>query len=171
MVEDPELEFDNRSPVDLKDRFRTYFNDSYRQLYPNAKTHLSTNTLRGVKPDGTSLFDKMRSRKRKPFTPEEDAALRLGYEEHGTSWATIVKNPIFQTQNRRSTDLRDRFRNAFPELYLSAGYKPRPVIKPGPSPAPCPKQRNVAKGVTVISLHRRSFVVVEQRLSPHFLTK
>lgn len=40
-------------------------------------------------------------------------------------WATIVKDPIFQEQNRRSTDLRDRFRNAFPELYQAAGYKPR----------------------------------------------
>lgn len=41
-------------------------------------------------------------------------------------WATIVKDyPIFQEQNRRSTDLRDRFRNAFPELYQLAGYKPR----------------------------------------------
>lgn len=48
------------------------------------------------------------------------------YELHGTSWATIVKDPVFQIQNRRSTDLRDRFQNAFPELYVGAGYKPRP---------------------------------------------
>ncbi len=40
-------------------------------------------------------------------------------------WATIVKDPIFQDQHRRSTDLRDRFRNAWPELYAKAGYKPR----------------------------------------------
>src|ERR1700761_7458654 len=145
MVEDAELKFDNRSPVDLKDRFRTYFNDSYRQLYPNAKTHLSSYTARGVNADGSSLFDKMRSRKRKPFTPEEDTALRQGYEKHGTSWATIVKDPVFQIQNRRSTDLRDRFRNAFPDLYLSAGYKPRPPHKAGSLPKP-PKRREGSDG-------------------------
>ena len=44
-------------------------------------------------------------------------------------WATIVKDPIFQAQNRRSTDLRDRFRNAFPDLYQAAGYKPRNTAK------------------------------------------
>ena len=37
----------------------------------------------------------------------------------------IVKDPIFKEQGRRSTDLRDRFRNAWPELYARAGYKPR----------------------------------------------
>ena len=36
---------------------------------------------------------------------------------------------MFQDQNRRSTDLRDRFRNAFPELYQLAGYKPRTAAK------------------------------------------
>jgi hypothetical protein len=55
--------------------------------------------------------------------------LRAGYDKHGTLWAQIVKDPIFQEQKRRSTDLRDRFRNAFPELYEAAGYKPRPVSK------------------------------------------
>ena len=55
--------------------------------------------------------------------------MRAGYEKHGTLWAQIVKDPIFQDQKRRSTDLRDRFRNAFPDLYEAAGYKPRPVSK------------------------------------------
>ncbi|KAF8624291.1 hypothetical protein AX15_005926 [Amanita polypyramis BW_CC] len=76
-------------------------------------------------PDGTPLFEKTRSKKRRPFTEEEDRALKAGYEKHGTVWAAIVKDPIFQEQNRRSTDLRDRFRNAFPDLYQAAGYKPR----------------------------------------------
>lgn len=37
----------------------------------------------------------------------------------------IAKNPALAS--RRSTDLRDRFRNAFPDLYEKAGYKPRPT--------------------------------------------
>ena len=82
--------------------------------------------VRSFLPDGTSIFEKTRSKKRRPFSAEEDEALRLGYEKHGTTWATIVKDPVFAPQERRSTDLRDRFRNAFPELYKAAGYKPRP---------------------------------------------
>ncbi|KAI0078424.1 hypothetical protein K474DRAFT_1660443, partial [Panus rudis PR-1116 ss-1] len=128
ILNDPELTFDNRSPVDLKDRFRTYFPDAYRKHYPNAKTHLSSK-VRSALPDGTSIFEKTRSKKRRPFTEEEDRALKEGYDKHGTVWATIVKeNPIFLEQGRRSTDLRDRFRNAFPELYLAAGYKPRASV-------------------------------------------
>ena len=109
-------------------RFRTYFPDAYKQHYPNAKTHLSSR-IRASLPDGKSLFEKTRSKKRRPFTEEEDRALRAGYEKHGTLWAQIVKDPIFQEQKRRSTDLRDRFRNAFPDLYEAAGYKPRPMSK------------------------------------------
>jgi Myb-like DNA-binding domain len=108
--------------------FRTYFPDAYKQHYPNAKTHLSSK-VRSALPDGTSIFEKTRSKKRRPFTEEEDRALKAGYDKHGTVWATIVKDPIFQEQNRRSTDLRDRFRNAFPDLYQAAGYKPRNSAK------------------------------------------
>ncbi|KAI0632769.1 hypothetical protein C8Q77DRAFT_1158233 [Trametes polyzona] len=128
ILNDPEFKFDGRSPVDLKDRFRTYYPDAYRQHYPNAKTHLSTK-VRSALPDGTSIFEKTRSKKRRPFTEEEDRALKAGYDKHGTVWATIVKDPVFQAQNRRSTDLRDRFRNAFPDLYQAAGYKPRNTTK------------------------------------------
>ena len=85
--------------------------------------------MRSTLPDGSSIFEKTRSKKRRPFTEEEDRALKAGYEKHGTVWATIVKDPVFQEQNRRSTDLRDRFRNAFPELYQAAGYKPRNAAK------------------------------------------
>ncbi|KAI0729161.1 hypothetical protein C8Q72DRAFT_952112 [Fomitopsis betulina] len=128
ILNDPQFKFDGRSPVDLKDRFRTYFPDAYKQHYPNAKTHLSSK-IRSALPDGSSIFEKTRSKKRRPFTEEEDRALKAGYDKHGTVWATIVKDPVFQEQNRRSTDLRDRFRNAFPDLYEAAGYKPRASAK------------------------------------------
>ncbi|KAH8822787.1 hypothetical protein DL96DRAFT_1746422 [Flagelloscypha sp. PMI_526] len=128
ILNDPTLSFSERSPVDLKDRFRTYFPDAYKMYYPNAKTHLSSK-VRATNPDGSSLFAKTRSKKRRPFTEEEDRALREGYEAHGCIWATIVKDPIFVASGRRSTDLRDRFRNAFPEEYQRAGYKPRGSAK------------------------------------------
>ncbi|KAF8809935.1 hypothetical protein BYT27DRAFT_7209875 [Phlegmacium glaucopus] len=124
ILQDPDLKFHDRSAVDLKDRFRTYFPDAYKKHYPNARTHLSSK-VRSVLPDGSSLFVKTRGKRRRPFSEEEDRALKAGYEKHGTTWATIVKDPVFREQNRRSTDLRDRFRNAFPNLYQAAGYKPR----------------------------------------------
>ncbi len=128
ILQDTTLSFHDRSAVDLKDRFRTYFPDAYKVHYPNARTHLSSK-IRSTLSDGTSLFEKTRSKRRRPFTEAEDRALKAGYEKHGTTWATIVKDPIFQEAGRRSTDLRDRFRNAFPDLYQAAGYKPRTATK------------------------------------------
>ncbi|KAG8832860.1 hypothetical protein FRC17_000515 [Serendipita sp. 399] len=146
MLDDRELQFDpDRTPVDLKDRFRTYFPEAYRHLYPNAKTHISNSSAsranRAELPDSLTIFEKSRSKKRRPFTKEEDDALREGFEKvcspkyfvslrqrppkHGTVWALIAKHPALSS--RRSTDLRDRFRNAFPDLYERAGYKPRPT--------------------------------------------
>ncbi|KAF8332025.1 uncharacterized protein EI90DRAFT_3154400 [Cantharellus anzutake] len=121
ILEDPGFEFQDRSPVDLKDRFRVSFPEAYKKYYPNAKTHLSnkTSALALEEP----VFERARQNKRRPFSPEEDEALRRGYEEHGTVWSAIAKDPILSS--RKSTDLRDRFRNAFPELYAQAGYKPR----------------------------------------------
>jgi hypothetical protein len=130
--------------------FRTYFPDAYKEHYPNAKTHLSSK-IRSTRPDGRSIFEKTRSKKRRPFTEEEDLALRAGYERHGTVWATIVKDPVFQDQNRRSTDLRDRFRNAFPDLYQAAGYKPRNAPKkkrdlPATTIGPTRQKRALGRG-------------------------
>lgn len=104
--------------------FRTYFPDAYRAHYPNARTHLSTK-VRSTNPDGSPLFPSHRAKLRRPFSPEEDVALKQGYEKYGCVWASIVKDPIFKETGRKSTDLRDRFRNAWPELYASAGYKAR----------------------------------------------
>ena len=126
ILSDPELSglFSDRTAGDLKDRFRTYFPDAYHEMYPNAKTHLSK-AVRGRDAEGKSIFEKGKTKERRPFTPEEDAALRTGYQQYGSHWALIAKNPIFNGQ-RRAIDLRDRFRNAFPEDYERAGFKPRP---------------------------------------------
>ncbi|KAF9449297.1 hypothetical protein P691DRAFT_728189 [Macrolepiota fuliginosa MF-IS2] len=124
ILSDPTLKFDNRSPASLRNRFRTYFPDAYKKHYPNAQTDLSSK-VRFTSLDGSPRFEKTLNKRRMPFTEEEDHALKAGYEKYGTVWATVVKDPIFQERNRRSTDLRDRFWNAFPELYQAAGYKPR----------------------------------------------
>lgn len=126
ILSDPALSslFCDRTAGDLKDRFRTYFPDAYHEMYPNAKTHLSK-AVRGRDAEGKSIFEKGKTKERRPFTAEEDAALRAGYQQYGSHWALIAKDPIFNGQ-RRAIDLRDRFRNAFPEDYERAGFKPRP---------------------------------------------
>ncbi|WFD29577.1 hypothetical protein MSPP1_000586 [Malassezia sp. CBS 17886] len=112
-----------RTPGDLKDRFRTYFPDSYHELYPNAKTHWGNQT-RGKAPNGRSIFERGKARERRPFTAEEDSVVLEGYMRLGAQWALIARDPVFQGQ-RRSTDVRDHFRNAYPDHYRRAGYKPR----------------------------------------------
>ncbi|KAJ7158017.1 hypothetical protein C8R43DRAFT_372824 [Mycena crocata] len=160
ILSDPNLSFASRSPVDLKDRFRTYFPEAYRTHYPNARTHIppslgratspsgthspsssslihlpasasasSSKPNRSTHPDGTPLFPlpSPAHPKRRPFTSEEDAALLAGFRRHGAAWAAIAKDaPVFGQTGRRSMDLRDRFRNAWPGEYERAGYKARP---------------------------------------------
>lgn len=70
------------------------------------------------------LPDKSNARVRRVFTQEEDEALIRGFEKLGSQWAQIARHPAFKNR-RSSTDVRDRFRNAFPEEYARAGYKPR----------------------------------------------
>lgn len=52
---------------------------------------------------------------RRRFTDAENEALLRGFMTHGPSWSRIARDPLLNT--RRSTDLRDRFRNAFPDVY------------------------------------------------------
>ncbi|PWN42894.1 hypothetical protein IE81DRAFT_323032 [Ceraceosorus guamensis] len=125
ILSDPKFSgrFAGRSAGDLKDRFRTYFPDAYHDMYPNAKTHTSK-AVRSKAADGTSIFEKGKTKERRPFSAAEDEVLKRGYAQHGSHWATIARDAVFEGR-RKSTDLRDRFRNAFPELYEQAGYKPR----------------------------------------------
>jgi len=51
--------------------------------------------------------------------------LLKGVEKHGVAWAKITKDEEFNLSHRTSTDLRDRFRNAFPAKYDMYGYSPR----------------------------------------------
>ncbi|KAK9462266.1 uncharacterized protein V1516DRAFT_674170 [Lipomyces oligophaga] len=121
ILQDAQFTFNNRSAVDLKDRFRTYFPDEYRRLYPNATTH---GGRRQRAPLPTAL-PKVNRKERRSFTPSEDQRLLQGFLKHGPSWSKIQKDEEFRLFDRRSTDLRDRFRNAFPDRYEQAGFKTR----------------------------------------------
>lgn len=51
----------------------------------------------------------------------------IGFSKYGGKWSSIQKDETLGLAHRRSTDLRDRFRNAFPEKYVGAGFKPPPA--------------------------------------------
>ncbi|KAJ7601639.1 hypothetical protein B0H17DRAFT_1123043, partial [Mycena rosella] len=87
---------------------------------PLARAPSAAKPNRSTHPDGTPLFPlpSPAHPKRRPFTPAEDAALLAGFRRHGAAWAAIAKDvPVFGQTGRRSMDLRDRFRNAWPGEY------------------------------------------------------
>ena len=126
ILTDTRYRFNNRTAVDLKDRFRTSFPEEYSRLYPNARTHKSK---RKVPPIDSSSLVKINRKERRSFTPLEDQRLLEGFERHGAAWSKIQRDESLGLGDRRSTDLRDRFRNAFPERYIAAGYKGRGTPK------------------------------------------
>ncbi|ODQ64011.1 hypothetical protein NADFUDRAFT_84052 [Nadsonia fulvescens var. elongata DSM 6958] len=68
---------------------------------------------------------KVNRKERRAFTSDEDERLLKGFLKHGPSWSKIQRDVTLDLCNRRSTDLRDRFRNAFPDRYAAAGFKGR----------------------------------------------
>ncbi|RKF83931.1 MYB DNA-binding domain containing protein [Golovinomyces cichoracearum] len=56
-------------------------------------------------------------RERRQFTEEEDRSILDGYKIYGPAWSKIQKDPRLNLQSRQPTDLRDRFRNKFPEKF------------------------------------------------------
>lgn len=86
--------------------------------------------------DAEDSFSDMRDQKasqrreRRAFSAKEDELLLEGFAEHGPRWSKILRDGKAEFAHRRSTDLRDRFRNAFPDRYARAGFKSRaPKLK------------------------------------------
>jgi hypothetical protein len=78
----------------------------------------------------TEPFARNTRRKLQPYTEVEDANLLKGYNMYRTgnpknpvSWRKIKHDPALGFADRDPTDLRDRFRIRYPELYAEAGYK------------------------------------------------
>lgn len=62
-------------------------------------------------------FRKSGRRERRPFTEEDDREILEGYKVHGPAWTKIQRDPRFHLQSRQPTDLRDRYRNKYPEKF------------------------------------------------------
>ncbi|KAI8096375.1 uncharacterized protein BX664DRAFT_323864 [Halteromyces radiatus] len=119
IIKDPTLTFDRRSAVDLKDRFRTICpKREYQHLY--TQQNISTYYLAFNTTEQIPVHRKKR-RMRRPFNEEEDQALLKGVEKYGVSWACIAKDPDLNLSHRKGGDIRDRFRNKYPDRYEALG--------------------------------------------------
>ncbi|KAK8239520.1 hypothetical protein IWZ00DRAFT_516914, partial [Phyllosticta capitalensis] len=190
ILECDEYSFNERTAVDLKDRFRTCCPDEYRKLKAPASTtterekrlskKLSDPSLKDgqgkenqssehakndanavaltvVNQDGPlsaswplakvtagkkrgpkvhrkgsqelasigieAPFTKNTRREPRKFSDEEDDALLRGVDKHGPKWHLIKNDEGLGLAHRHPTDLRDRYRNKWPERYKNAGYK------------------------------------------------
>ncbi|KAK3310736.1 uncharacterized protein B0T15DRAFT_47552 [Chaetomium strumarium] len=62
-------------------------------------------------------FEKSHRRKRRPFTKQDDEAILDGLKRYGPSWTRIQRDPQYNLSGRQPTDLRDRIRNKYPDIY------------------------------------------------------
>lgn len=159
IIEDSSFSFNNRSAVDLKDRFRTCCPaelrgkplasrqaiDQARNLTQKSKSSLMSENIlidyeapgRPLPSDGVEVvpkkggksrahrkkledlaqigiaapFKSSLRRERRPFTPQDDYEIELGYAKYGPAWTRIQSDSQFHLQSRQATDLRDRWRN------------------------------------------------------------
>ncbi|OLL23363.1 Telobox protein 1 [Neolecta irregularis DAH-3] len=94
---------DPTSAVDLKDRHRSFIRNPKRlPLFGDTPTQ---------------------RRRKRLFTAAEDDRLLKAFDLYGPAWAKIQRDASFSLSHRKSTDLRDHFRHAFPEKYTAAGLK------------------------------------------------
>lgn len=95
-------------------------NQSVKTIPPKsspARLSKSRTALESIGIPEPDLAATHRRRNRNPFTAAEDEALLKGYAVHGFQWTLIQRDKLLNLSHRKSTDLRDRFRNKFPDAY------------------------------------------------------
>lgn len=62
-------------------------------------------------------FKKSHRRERRPFTEQDDKEILEGIHRYGPAWTKIQRDETFNLSSRQPTDLRDRVRNKYPDVY------------------------------------------------------
>ncbi|KAK3367003.1 hypothetical protein B0T24DRAFT_377237 [Lasiosphaeria ovina] len=62
-------------------------------------------------------FKKSHRRERRPFTDQDDKEILEGLDQYGPAWTKIQRDPKYNLSSRQPTDLRDRVRNKYPNIY------------------------------------------------------
>ena len=149
-MEDGSFSFENRTAVDLKDRYRVctsgpnkirYVIEAQRAGEPLTPSSSSTINMRvGSKkltdeteahasrssppPEAPPTKRTTGRRVRRAWTSDEDENLLKGVVKHGFQWTAIHDDKELDLSHRKATDLRDRIRNKFPEGYRNAETAP-----------------------------------------------
>ncbi|KAL8708243.1 MAG: hypothetical protein Q9220_006820 [cf. Caloplaca sp. 1 TL-2023] len=116
---------DGRTPVDLKDRFRTITGNAPFEP-PKGTTYQDVlGYANGIMGNDADQYARQHEpqhprRKKQPWSAEEDESLEKGYQKHGFCWKDIANDPSLNFSNRSGNQIRDRFRKRFPELYGEA---------------------------------------------------
>ncbi|KAJ2747701.1 hypothetical protein GGI20_000350 [Coemansia sp. BCRC 34301] len=135
ILDDPAFTFNSRTSVDLKDRFRTIraqecaHNPHFKTAGGGSSGKKSNS---GKEPDvvwplppNSQRLQGLQRVQRKPtrnYTNDEDRRLLIGVLRHANHWTKIAADPDLKLGNRPGQSLRDRLRNAFPEVFELFGY-------------------------------------------------
>ncbi|EME85356.1 uncharacterized protein MYCFIDRAFT_206490 [Pseudocercospora fijiensis CIRAD86] len=146
----PEYTFNNRTALDLKDRFRVCCPDSYKRTkMPNyaknrrSDSEASNVPIRGPAQRTTTTaeetgieavssatrekygvsepFKKTERRSRTGWSKAEDEALFRGFKKYGNEWAAMRDDPGLGLGHRQRADLRGRMRTRYPREYGKPG--------------------------------------------------
>ncbi|KAI4195905.1 MAG: hypothetical protein LQ350_006889 [Teloschistes chrysophthalmus] len=148
---------EGRTPLDLKDRFRTITGNSPAQPPEGG----SYEDLLGFTTTGQSRDAEQTSSKKEPQQPrrkpkhswstEEDEGLVKGYQKHGFCWKDISNDPKLPLGNRSGPQIRDRFRKRFPELYGEAPAPAKEIQNP-PNASTKPNTKDPSNTTSLNSL-------------------
>lgn len=143
--------FNNRTALDLKDRFRICFPDHNKKCSQSRSSSRSGDSISSGT-DGRQVpvrqakrgppservapstleklgisepFEGTKRRARHAYSKAEDDDLLKGFQKHGKAWTAIVDDPELKLSGRKPTDLRDRMRTRYPEEYAESGLAPR----------------------------------------------
>ncbi|KAJ1919054.1 hypothetical protein H4219_002208 [Mycoemilia scoparia] len=131
ILDDADFKFNNRTSVDLKDRFRTIRAQECAQAgggRPGSRSNKDKGRVPDVVwplPPTSQRLQGMQRVQRKPtrnYTREEDVRLLLGVYRHGNHWTRIAEDSALHLRDRPGQSLRDRLRNAFPTIFRLFGY-------------------------------------------------
>ncbi|KAJ2816063.1 hypothetical protein FBU31_006711, partial [Coemansia sp. 'formosensis'] len=129
ILDDASFTFNNRTSVDLKDRFRTI---RAQECAHSPHSKLGAKKTSGKEPDvvwplppNSQRLQGLQRVQRKPtrnYTGDEDRRLLIGVLRHANHWTKIAADPDLKLGDRPGQSLRDRLRNAFPEVFELFGY-------------------------------------------------
>lgn len=112
-------------------------------------------------------FKKSHRRERRPFTQQDDDQILEGLQLYGPAWTKIQRDPRFDLSSRQPTDLRDRVRNKYPEMYKQIEEKQLHNKDPPTSAGPSRTSRsnNIMEPSVNTMINENSLMTLEPHLN------